>query len=329
MEFINKTKNKKLIIPLLGVPGCKLTDTSLRQNITNSDAQFKSLYKLYETFEPDGIFTMMDLSIEVEALGLEVTFSENKYPSVRSYPEMDFKMLEQIEKNWYGVTGRMKVFIDTMYKLAKQLPASVLKSGYVIGPFTLASQIMGIKNISASIITNPDLVGKLLEFSNQVIAEYTNAFFNAGADVITVLEPTAMYLSEDRYKQFSLCWFKELVEMVNNKPLILHICGNTNHLIKCMYSSGAVGISLDTQVDFAQFPKQMPENNYVIGNIDPVKVFLMGTPETVKSETEKLIDTMNGVEKFILSSGCDIPMDTPVENIKMFMDVAKEWKKAN
>jgi uroporphyrinogen decarboxylase len=36
---------------------------------------------------------------------------------------------------------------------------------------------------------------------------------------------------------------------------------------------------------------------------------------------------MSGADNFILSTGCDLPMDTPMENIDAFMKVARNWKK--
>jgi len=39
---------------------------------------------------------------------------------------------------------------------------------------------------------------------------------------------------------------------------------------------------------------------------------------------KKLLFNMRGVDSFILSSGCDIPLDTPLENIEAFMKAAQE-----
>jgi len=53
---------------------------------------------------------------------------------------------------------------------------------------------------------------------------------------------------------------------------------------------------------------------------------LTGTPEKVESESKKLISEMSDADNFILSTGCDLPMETPLENIDAFMKVAKKWK---
>ncbi len=70
-------REKNLVIPLLGAPGITLSKTTLRENLTNSEVQYKTLSMLIDKFSPDGIFPMMDLTVEVEALGSETNFPEN------------------------------------------------------------------------------------------------------------------------------------------------------------------------------------------------------------------------------------------------------------
>jgi len=215
----------------------------------------------------------------------------------------------------------MKVFIEVMEKIAKKY--SIIKGGYVIGPFTMAGELMGANEIAMQAMLNPELVSELVNFSLEVISEYTNALFNAGADAIAVLEPLAVILSPKKYKEFSLYPFKKLVSNLNNKPLILHICGNTNHLIKSMLDSGAVGLSLDSVINFEELKKIIPQEITLMGNLNPVKIFLQSTPDQVAEATKSLKESMKDTKNFILSSGCDIPINTPLKNIAAFMKAAR------
>lgn len=313
---------KKLVIPLLGVPGVRLSKTSLKQNLTHSETQYKTLSMLTDKFEPDGIFPIMDLTVEVEALGLRIDFPENNHPSVINHPIKTKIDLDALKGNWNGITGRMRIFSEIIEKIAKKY--SILTGGYVIGPFSMAGELMGAHNTALNIILNPELVLGCIEFSLQVITEYTRTLFNAGADTIAVLEPLAVILSPEQYKEFSLKPFQKLVSNLDNRPLILHICGNTNHIIKLMCDSGAIGFSLDSDVNFKELKKSVPKEIALIGNLAPVDVFLRSTPEGVAKATKNLTEDMKDSENFILSSGCDIPMDTPLENIEAFMKAARE-----
>jgi len=314
-------REKNLVIPLLGAPGTILSKTTLKENLTNSEVQYKTLSILIDKFSPDGIFPMMDLTVEVEALGSEINFPENTNPSVAKPLIKNREDLKILKGNWQGISGRMKVFIEVMEKIAKKY--SIIKGGYVIGPFTMAGEFMGANDIAMQAMLNPELVAELVNFSLEVISEYANALFNAGADAIAVLEPLAVILSPKKYKEFSLYPFKKLVSNLNNKPLILHICGNTNHLIKSMLDSGAVGLSLDSVINFEELKKIIPQEITLMGNLNPVKIFLQSTPQEVARATENLKGIMKNSNNFILSSGCDIPLDAPLENIAAFMKAAR------
>jgi len=188
----------------------------------------------------------------------------------------------------------------------------------------MAGELMGAHDIAMKVMLNPELVFEFIDFSLEVISEYAHALFDAGADTIAVLEPLAVILSSNKYKEFSLYSFKRLVSNLHNKPLILHIYGNTNHLIKSMLDSGAIGLSLDSIMNFEELKKIIPKEIALIGNLDPVKIFLQSTTNEVAEATRSLRESMKDTKNFILSSDCDIPISTPLENIEAFMKAARE-----
>lgn len=316
--------SKRLVIPLLGAPGTKLTNTSLKDNLIDANIQFWTLSKILERFQPDGIFPFMDLTVEAEVLGLRIEFPENDNPSVREHPIKNREDLLEVKKNWRGITGRMRVFIKVVEMMSKEF--DIIKGGYVIGPFTLAGELVGVNDLGVCVIEEEDFVEEVLEFTLNIVRDYAKALFEAGADVVAVLEPTAVILSPQLFRRFSLPYFSYLVDELK-KPLIYHICGDTKHLIEDMGKSKAYGLSLDSTVDLEWVSKKIPSNMYVIGNIDPVRVFLQGDKELVERETLNLLEKMQSISNFILSSGCDIPLGTPLENIDAFMKIARSFRK--
>ncbi|MBC7319786.1 uroporphyrinogen decarboxylase family protein [bacterium] len=316
-------KDRVPVIPLLGAPGVQLSNTTLRANLTDASTQIKSLKLLIEKFQPDGIFVFMDLTVEAEALGLKIDFPENDNPSVRRHNIKTLDELEKIRTLYKGISGRMPVFIKVVEDLAKNY--SLLKGAYTIGPFTLAGELIGVEDLMMNLILNPDLVHKFLEFTTIVIKDYANALLNAGADVVAVLEPTSVMLSPSQFREFSGGYFSILAEELK-APLILHICGNTKHLLEEMAKTKAIGLSLDSPVDLKEASDIIPNDIYLVGNLDPVKIFLLAKPQEVVNATKDLLKKMKGIKNFILSSGCDLPKDTPLENIEAFINTGKNFR---
>jgi uroporphyrinogen decarboxylase len=315
--------NKRSVIPLLGAPGARLIGTSLRENLTNAEIQFKSLSRLMKDFHPDGLFFMMDLTVEAEALGLKIAFPEDDNPYVKKHPVKGPEELASIENSWKGVTKRMKVFTDLAARMANELPE--IKGSYVIGPFSLAGELVGVTDLCMKLIEEPDFAQRVLAFCTKVVIEYSKALIDNGTDLIAVLEPTAVLLSKKQFNRFALNYFEELKSSIST-PLVYHICGNTEHIIDMMGNSGAYGLSLDSVVDLKDAANKIPKDVYLIGNIDPVGVFLQSKEKEVEIATEKLLNNMESVPNFILSSGCDIPLETPPENIAAFMRAARKYR---
>jgi len=311
------------IIPLLGAPGARMTGTTLKENLTNAEIQFSSLTKLMEEFQPDGIFFMMDLTVEAEALGLEVGFPEDDNPYVKEHPIKGPDELSSVVNSWSGISGRMGVFAEVADKMARELPGK--RGSYVIGPLSLAGELVGVTDLCMKLIEEPDFAESVIDFCSRVVSEYSRALIDHGADMIAVLEPTAVLLSKRQFKRFALPYFERLRSELS-KPLIYHICGDTEHIVEPMGASGAYGLSLDSMVDLKAVAEKIPEDVFLIGNIDPVKVFLQSNEEEVERETAKLLEKMKAVPNFILSSGCDIPLETPPENISAFFKTGRNYR---
>ncbi|MDD4826414.1 MAG: uroporphyrinogen decarboxylase family protein [Mesotoga sp.] len=311
------------IIPLLGAPGARLTETTLKENLTNAEIQFSSLAKLMDEFQPDGIFFMMDLTVEAEALGLEIGFPEDDNPYVKEHPIKGPDELSSVVNSWRGVSGRMGVFAEVADRMARELP--VKRGSYVIGPLSLAGELVGVTDLCMKLIEDPAFAESVIDFCSRVVSEYSRALIDHGADMIAVLEPTAVLLSKRQFKRFVLPYFERLRSDLS-KPLIYHICGDTEHIVEPMGASGAYGLSLDSMVDVRAAAERVPEDVFLIGNIDPVKVFLQSNEEEVERETAILLEKMKDVPNFILSSGCDIPLETPPENISAFFRAGRNYR---
>ena len=93
-----------------------------------------------------------------------------------------------------------------------------------------------------------------------------------------------------------------------------------------MCKTGVVGLSLDSPTNILKIKDKVPEDIMIMGNISPVEVLMMKTPEEVRATSLEMLKAMEGVPNFGLMSGCDLPIGTPMENIKAMMDSVKEYR---
>jgi len=311
------------VIPLVAYPGIQLTRSTVKQNMFNAELQARSIYKLVELTRPDAAFVMMDLSIEAGALGLPVRFPLSESATVEHHPVKEVADLDAYKVVDPMYDGRVWVFLETMRLLTRKLHVPV--GGYVSGPFTLAGLMMGANDIAMATVMKPELVHATVNFCERIIIDFAKALQDAGAHMICILDPTAMMLSPDSYWEFAGRSTQNIVRHLDTRT-ILHICGNTEHLTEKMCETRVQGLSLDALVNIPKIAPRVPRDVVLIGNVDPVRVLLQGSREDVRRETTALFQAMAGWDNFIMSTGCDLPPETPLENIVEFVETAKAFR---
>jgi uroporphyrinogen decarboxylase len=80
-------------------------------------------------------------------------------------------------------------------------------------------------------------------------------------------------------------------------------------------------ISLDENVDFSAVKPITDRYNVVLqGNIPIVSCMLPGQPQDVMAYVAMMLQGLPDQHNLILSPGCDLPYDTPTENVAAAFD---------
>jgi uroporphyrinogen decarboxylase len=324
IDVVRTRKPHRLVAPLMGYPGTQLTHSTLKQNGFNSELHFRSIYKLAERFAPDVIFPMMDLSVEAGAIGLQIRYPLEESASVEFHPVQQVADLDQYKVLDPMYDARIHSYLETMHFMRRNLK-DVTRGAYVIGPFTLAGLMIGASQIAVATIEDPNLVFATLNYAEDVITRYAKELVNEGAELVAILEPTATFLSPKSFLRFSGNYVNRIARRLDAMT-VLHICGDTTRLIPAMGQIQVQGLSLDSMVDFSRAALKIPADMVLIGNIDPVSVMVNETPEGVCRAVQSLLDQMAPFDNFVLSTGCDLPQETPLENLQSFMDAGRSYK---
>ncbi len=326
--YVKYERHERLVAPLLGFPGVNIADTEIKLAQQNYLEHFRVIKTNVETFHPDLVFPLMDLSIEANALGRYTVFPRRDTATVPK-DLFDFGEIERMKRINIAADARVLGYVETAKLMVRELPRMILKGAYITGPYTLAALIMGADDAAMATILHPDDLAHLCEFTTKVIMQYNDLLVSAGVDIICVLEPTAVMLGPQQFNQFSSHYIRRIVERNTERGVgsIYHTCGNTMHLVKLMVESNVHGISLDSSevgVDMKKVAESIPVSVALIGNINPTQTLLRGEPHEVKHEVKELLKAMRPYPNFILSTGCDLPQETPIENIKAFMEASRE-----
>jgi len=318
---------KRLVAPLIGFPGLKLSETSIKLGQQNYKLHYETMKAILDKFQPDVILPMMDLSLEANALGRYAVFKQDESATIPKQP-FEFSEIASLKKIDINADSRIISYLTTLKLAAKQLRKKELLGAYITGPFTLAALILGADETAMATMLQPDNLKELLVLCTEKIQDFAEELIKCEIDFLCVLDPTAGLLAPYQFTEFSGNFTKQIVDFSHNNRLdcVLHICGNTMQHLQEMVDTGADALSLDsadTGVDLLGVARNIPDNCVIIGNLNPTGTILNGTPAQVCTETTELLDLMKSIPNFILSTGCDLPFETPLPNIAAFMSAGR------
>ncbi len=323
MSFIDDVKNSRrmLCAPFASFPGTVLTNSTVKQNLCNGLLQAETVIALQKVCDFDIVFPMMDLTVEAEAFGAEINWEMDELPAVTGKIIVDEEDVKELSIPEIGENNRLHVFVEACKRLKQEFPNKWVW-GYVLGPFSIAGRLMGMTEISIALKLEPELVHQVLIKVEHLLGQYVSALLSTGIDGLVILEPASGMLDENDADEFSNRYIKEIVNLIKSqkKISVLHNCGRVMHLVESLCATGVEVLHVGSVTEpFTIYPR-VSENVVLMGNLKPTEIFLQSTPEKVREATLTLLERMRGYNRFVISSGCDIPPGTSIENLRAFKD---------
>ena len=283
----------------------------------------------------DFVKPVLDSQVPFMDLGMEVRFPEDDYGQILNPIAEDAEGIDKLAFFDPSVASEcpnfQKVFVEGLEETARILPEDLHICGLSWGPITTSGYIMGVENMVMGILMDPDLVKKLIGKTAPFVSALQKRMLEAGATVMWMADPTSSedLISPDMFSEFSAPYIGQIVKDVNNMDssvhTFVHICGNTLKILDEMPRTGADCLSFDHAVDPAKAKETAGNRISIMGNIDPVQVMMMGTPEKITSACYEVIDAAGQDGGFILAPGCETPIATSDENVLAMGEAARTY----
>lgn len=266
----------------------------------------------------DALFVFMDTCVESEALGSTLTYSAGQYPDVNTYALTKNIALHSLEVPDPHRAGRMPDFLTAASILREQSLDDIPVIGCVLGPMTLAAQLLSLETTLYLAIDETDRFEALLDFCVDVAINFGCAQLKAGVHSPMIFDPVASpeVVPAQFFRELIAPRTKHIFSAFKKKGSLanwLHITGQTKSILN-LYE--------DIGVDIANFDYCVPPHSAqsllphtcLDGNLKPYD-FVKATPETIATKASSLLQHFSGRGGFILSSGCEIPPESRPDNI--------------
>lgn len=311
------------VIPQIFGHCARFIDADLEQYGRDGATLARAQLAAWEAYRHDVVFAVADVCVESEAAGSRLKFYSGQYPDIAEYAlaapaEVRGRPLPDPRKD-----GRMEEILVAVRHLHEAVGGKVPVVGCVLGPMSLATQLLGIEQTLYTIADDPAGFEQLLDYAAQISARFGSAQVEAGADVLLVFEPSAspavitpalfrtavgprlaQITAAARRTGVAACW--------------LHIAGPAAPILGEYPDLGFHIANFDYEVDPAQASAALPRT-CVDGNIKPL-AFVSAAPAEIRDQARALLEHFAPRGGFILSSGCEIPPEAEQDNVRALVE---------
>ena len=290
----------------------------------------RAFIEAVQRYEYDGILVDVDTATLAGAVGVPVDYPDDEPARCSAGCLADLSAVASLPEPSVGGDEHVQVWLEAVRILKRHFGDEIcIRGNCDQAPFSLASMMRTPQSWMMDLMDadNRHHVVALLEHCTEATSQFIRLMAATGAHVISNGDSPAgpAMISPAMYRQFALPYEKKVVAESHaaGLPYILHICGDTTAILDDIIDSGADAMELDYMTDANGARDKMKDRMCFVGNIDPSGVLALGTVDDVERETARLIEIFAGTPRFILNAGCAIPPNTPSENIRAMIKIAR------
>lgn len=282
----------------------------------------------FRRYGNDLILIFSTTSTLAEAMGTKMEFFDEDAPQISEPFLKQHSDISKLKLPDFSKDGRLPVYMEATEICVKEVGSEVVVSTVFGGPFTTAAALYPVELLTRDLIKNKAWVHELLEICTQAGIKFIDEILARKALPI-IVEPigSGSLVSPRHFHEFVAPYLKRLADHVHKTgggmPAVLHICGKTKPNWMAMLEADFDIWSLD-DVDLGEAKKAVGHRVALVGNVIPANL-LKNTPEEIDAEAREICEKMGDKVGFILGSGCEVPINTPPENIDALINAARKY----
>jgi len=311
-------------MPITMMFACEQIGGKYRDYCTDYRVLVESQLRTAEKFGFDYVNTMSDPAREAADCGAKVEFFDNQPVAIVEDQALlaDKAALARLKVPDPLGGGRMHNGIKALALYKQKVGGQLLIEGWIEGPVAEAADLRGINTLMLDFYDDPQFVRDLFEFVLELELRFAKAQVEAGAESIGVGDAAASLVGPQIYEEFVWPYEKRMVEAVQamGAKVRLHICGNIRRILGGIGKLGCDIVDVDSLATLAECREKMESRQVLLGNLNPVTVLRNGTAEEVRRTITECHHQAGA--RFIVGAGCEVPRDTPLENLRALADYA-------
>lgn len=281
--------------------------------------------RCHEKYGIDMVCAISDSLREAEGFGTKVIFPDEGVPYAEKLRLQDISDIETLKVIDPSAGRRMTDTVEAVRLMRQRVGNDVPVVGWIEGALAECCDLMDMQEAFINLLDEPEAMEQLIEICTQQGLLFAGAQVEAGAHIIGIGDAATSLIGPSLYEEFVLPYQQRMIKAIHEMgvPVKLHICGNIGPVMHLVAQTGADIVDCDFMVDMERAADILPEGTCICGNFNPVEIMLQGTPEMVKEEVRRC-KTLGRRNHNFVAPGCEVPKDTPQENMFALLDALKE-----
>lgn len=317
-------------MPQMGVTMAPAVGVPTHIYYTSGEKMAEAEIALFNKIKPDCAGIGTSLRGIAEAMGSKIAYPENGIPYLLEPVLKNIKDVDNLSPADPYKDGKLPLFIKALEILVKEIGHVVDIGSDIPGPISAAAMVVGTENLLKGMIKHPDKVHTLLQIVTETNLRVVKAFAELGVD-LGMSDPVAStsLISVKQFREFSMPYEKMCVDKMrelSGRGSSIHVCGKSRDIWESLMETGVTSFSIDNCEDIEEAKNIIGNRVCLAGNVKPVDTMRNGTIAEIRKEARDCIIKGYGSPKgYVLSTGCQIPLGTPIENVIAFMDAARDF----
>jgi uroporphyrinogen decarboxylase len=280
----------------------------------------------------DAAILFSDILTIPHAMNLGLEFEAGEGPKF----ERPVRTPADIDKLGVPDPGReLKYVTDAVALVRRELAGRVPLIGFAGSPWTVATYMVeGGSSKSFGLIKrmmyeSPRQLHRLLELLVKATILYLNAQIAAGAQAVMLFDTWGGVLTPLQYEEFSLRHMAQVIDALTRKsdgrrvPNIVFTKGGGAWLAK-IAAIGCDAVGVDWTTDLSDARKAVGGRVALQGNLDPSALF--ATPETLRAETLRVLDSYGSGPGHVFNLGHGITPDVDPQRVALLVETVQNYQ---
>lgn len=312
----------------LSLYGSRLTNCPLKEYYTRPECYAAGQQAVKEVFDADVLFTPFTLASIGEAFGSEIVYFESSPPNVAVPGCTSASQAAEMAMDPIIQKRGIQYILESTSQMAARHGQNTAIGGVFLSPVDLPPLLMGIEGWLNTLLFEEKKAHLILESMTHFFVKTANALFDAGIHLLVL--PLAFcnprIVTSGMVDRMMMPVLQEAFTAVKG-PIVLHHVGlPINPFLDSLTQlPNVVGFALDPTDSLEKARVIVGESPVLLGNIDGPSLY-RHTPEEIHAACSRLFKKRSEDTHFMLgTSGADIPLQTPLENIQALKNAAADW----